>query len=391
MTFRLSDYDVSPTTGFLSECDARLPPHFAVLQQLVDTLPALLKDGMLVQQLDALPLFDANLLTTNRELKTAYSVLAFLVNAYVWHNAAKPHEVVPRNLAVVFKNVSERLGIASIATYATVCLYNWSPKTVGADITNPDSLRCWHRFTMLKDEEWFYMVHVAMEAMSGNSLCVIERLVNEAPKLSTEDYEARQTIDLKLQTDLEILASTMGNISKVVGRMYEHCDPQIFFDGFRPFLGGWNAKDRFPSGVTIVEPTFFAGGSAAQSSLIQAFDKILGVTHLGGNKAFLDEMLKYMPRDHRNFLITLGERGIRAFVSNYGSRELINTYNRCIAKLMSLRQVHLGLTTSYVINQLKRISKKTDTEIENEAEGLGGTKLKQFLEGMIKETEEAKL
>lgn len=71
-------------------------------------------------------------------------------------------------------------------------------------------------------------------------------------------------------------------------RMYERCDPNVFYHEIRPFLAGSKnmAGAGLPRGVFYDvgegegEWRQYNGGSNAQSSLIQFLDAVLGVEHM---------------------------------------------------------------------------------------------------------------
>ena len=139
-------------------------------------------------------------------------------------------------------------------------------------------------------------------------------------------------------------------------RTSEKCDPHIFFHHIRPFLVGSKniGEAGLPKGVIFddgtgkSQPVQFAGGSNAQSSLIQLFEIVLEVDHqysdvpdsrhcpqvhpTDGNPqklradrksgtatttAFILDMRSYMPRPHRLFLLHVARiTNIRQFVQS---------------------------------------------------------------------------
>lgn len=82
-------------------------------------------------------------------------------------------------------------------------------------------------------------------------------------------------------------ADSVQEIGTILDRMYEKCDPEVFYHRIRPFLAG--SKNMviagLPNGVFYDEGAGqgqwrqYSGGSNAQSSLIQFFDIVLGVEH----------------------------------------------------------------------------------------------------------------
>lgn len=90
-----------------------------------------------------------------------------------------------------------------------------------------------------------------------------------------------------VSTGLLELAETLQELGLLLDRMYEHCDPLVFYHDIRPFLAGSKNMEAagLPRGVFYDEGEgrgqwrMYSGGSNAQSSLIQFFDIVLGIEH----------------------------------------------------------------------------------------------------------------
>lgn len=118
----------------------------------------------------------------------------------------------------------------------------------------------------------------------------------------------------------------------------------------------------------------YSGASAAESSLIQYFDVILGVEHYptgekkgdrsgsgsgsgsgseaaGKRQHFLTEMRNYMPQSHRRFLEDVDQvSNIRACVSAHpDNRRLTEAYDSAISALREFRNKHIQLVSRYII------------------------------------------
>lgn len=177
---------------------------------------------------------------------------------------------------------------------------------------------------------------------------------------------------------LHTFAETLDELGTLLTRMYENCDPHVFFHRIRPFLaGGKNmAEAGLPNGVlydTGIGNEFYrqyGGGSNAQSSLIQFFDIVLGVEHrpTGERRSessgseqegtappsrhnFIHEMRSYMPGPHRRFLEHISTiANIREYVEAHTSdRALSIAYDACLAMLRSLRDKHIQMVSRYII------------------------------------------
>ncbi|MCW6004370.1 indoleamine 2,3-dioxygenase [Micromonospora sp. CPCC 205371] len=127
--------------------------------------------------------------------------------------------------------------------------------------------------------------------------------------------------------------------------------PTCFYHRIRPFLTGWPEPGLVYERVDET-PRLLTGGSAAQSSLIQAFDAGLRIPHQHEvTGAFLRAMRAYMPLSHRRFLADL-EAGPSIFdyvTARRGEHpRLVDAYNACVRAVGDLRAQHLGLTGRYI-------------------------------------------
>lgn len=185
-------------------------------------------------------------------------------------------QTIPPCITKPFLKISNHLGLPPCATYAALVLWNYTVKP-GGDITDPSDVNTFTSFTGGQDEEWFYVVSVAIEAKSGKLLT-----------LMLDAIAAATANDIRLLTAL-LYSFTDGleDFNKTLMRMHEKCRPEVFFNELRPLLAGSKnmAKAGLPNGVFydegdgVGEWHQYSGGSNAQSSIIQAFDIFLGVAH----------------------------------------------------------------------------------------------------------------
>lgn len=176
---------------------------------------------------------------------------------------------------------------------------------------------------------------------------------------------------------LRCFAERLDELGSLLQRMYENCDPHVFYHRIRPFLAGSKnmAEAGLPNGVMFDDGTGhspyvqYAGGSAAQSSVIQFFDVVLGVEHVPtGQKRgdasdsegtgppppshnFILEMRKYMPGPHRRFLEHVASvANIRDYVERRrNDRALTTAYDACLAMLRDFRDKHIQMVSRYII------------------------------------------
>lgn len=279
---------------------------------------------------------------------------------------------LPPPIAIPFTQVCKYLELPTVATYAGVCLWNWKPIFEDEPIDALDNLSTLATFTGSLDESWFYLVSVAIEARGGPTIMLMLRAI-----------EAARTNDSPTVTQcLQILAERLDDLGTLLQKMYENCDPHVFYHRVRPFLAGSKnmAEAGLPNGVIFDtgsdrdQYVQYSGGSNAESSLIQFFDIVLGVEHRPtGTKRpteqstsesdseptsppsrhnFIHEMRSYMPGPHRRFLEHVTSiANIREYAETHGSsnRALAISYDACLAMLRSLRDKHIQMVSRYII------------------------------------------
>ena len=361
---RLSDYDVSPLNGFLPTdlpLDVLPDPYYQPWETVVRNFQGLILTKRLRRVIDALPVLSTDLLLTQAEWQRAYSVLGFFAHAYVW-GGDRPADIVPPSISIPFLETCRHLEMPTVATYAGVCLWNWRPLFSNEPADTLDNLATQMTFTGSLDESWFYLVSVAIEARAGPII----------PMMIEAIAAARRHDTAVVVECLRTFAERLDEIGVLLERMYENCDPHVFYHRIRPFLAGSkNMGDAgLPNGVMFDDGTGqqpyiqYGGGSNAQSSVIQFFDIVLGVEHhptgrkstdapaVGApNNNFITDMRNYMPGPHRRFLEAV-ERvaNIREFVgSNRNDRALTTAYDACLAMLRTLRDKHIQLVSRYII------------------------------------------
>lgn len=399
----LEDYDVSPKNGFLpTEYPlTKLPDvYYAQWEQLAESLPSLILTKRVRSIIDTrLPLLETTRLASMREVRRAYTVLGFLSHAYIWGNE-HPVNRLPVQLATPLLEVSEKLGLPPLATYAGLCLWNFKeifPGEPGAEM-QLDNLTTINTFSGSIDESWFYLVSVYFEYKGAS--CITTGL---------DAIRAADADNLPLViANLQKMAQSIDKLGSVLMKMEEMCDPHVFYFRIRPFLAGWKnmASVGLENGVYYGDettPREYAGGSNGQSTLIQALDLLLNVNHYGtgdatSNNAFMTEMRNYMPRKHREFLDRLSQcNNIREFVLSKQNPELSLSYDACLAMLKAFRDKHIQIVTRYIILQAQKSKNMGSSGSRTlrsglarskpkEAKGTGGTALLPFLKQCRDET-----
>ncbi|KAL8848260.1 MAG: hypothetical protein Q9221_006698 [Calogaya cf. arnoldii] len=243
---------------------------------------------------------------------------------------------------------------------------------------------------------WFYLVSVAIEARGAPLI----------PLMLDAIAAARRNDNRTVTACLRSFAERLDELGSILQRMYNNCDPHIFYYRIRPFLaGGKNMADAgLPNGLLFDDGTNgqdyrqLSGGSNAQSSLIQFFDIILGIEHRptgekprqqsNGSESegqtpqsrhnFIHEMRAYMPGPYRRFLDHVSNvTNIRVFVENRRkNRHLTIAYDACLAMLSALRDKHIQLVSRYIIVKHSSGGVTHNTSAASKKQqGTGGTAL----------------
>ena len=379
----LENFDISEKTGFVPE----IPPlprlgneAFSRWEEVMDQLPALIESHQLRAKIEQLPEaeFSERTLKSEREWWRAYNLLTFLSQGYIWMEGEKGLvNKIPKKLAVPWYEVSKRLDLHPVCTYANLVLQNYFLH----DPQGPHSesnISTASTFTGTTDESWFFKVHVLVEIAATSGL---RAMVQAHRAIARKDNKA-------LVTELQNITSSLYGMKDAMNKMFESCDPKTFYIKMRPFYAGSKGLDAFPDGLIYEgvdpSPLQFNGGSGGESSALYSFDIFLGVRH---DSAFVAEMMSYMPIKHRQFLDALSHQPpVRDYVAGAGDTEVIASYNKVIDAFVEFRSSHIIIVTRYIVSQ-KRYSINSSLEDK----GTGGTEFMPFLKKLRDETTSLKI
>ncbi|KOS19857.1 Indoleamine 2 [Escovopsis weberi] len=426
----LADYGISPSHGFLPDERplTHLPdPYYNKWESVVGNLQALILTRRLRGVIDSMPVLSTAGLEHVAEWRRAYSLLSFMAHAYIW-GGDHPSDRLPPPISIPLLQIAHHLELPPVATYAALCLWNWKPLFMDEDIERLDNLATLNTFTGSTDESWFYLISVAIEARGAPIV----------PMMIKGIQAARGDDPATLTNCLRAFAERLTDLTNILQRMHENCEPTVFYNAVRPFLAGSKnmADAGLPDGVLYDTGSAdddyrqYNGGSNAQSSLIQFFDVVLGVQHRPTRERrdsgagatdppeqqhaaekkhnFLLEMRKYMPGPHARFLEDVSRAAnIRPYVEAHrDNHELCLAYDACLAMLSAFRDKHIAIVTRYIINPSRRViarsrsrspaaarrrmdlaaaSRKTQAHKQT---GTGGTALIPFLKQARDETGE---
>lgn len=142
-----------------------------------------------------------------------------------------------------------------------------------------------------------------------------------------------------------------------------YCDPDVL-------MARVQRREPETQNIRCAEPRSYVGGSAGQSSLIQAIDALLGIDH--GDSAtgmYLRGVRAYMPVGHRRFVTDVEKSSrVRTRVLQ-GPAALRVAYNAAVDQVGLFRHRHIELARDYVTKPSGTTTKK----------GTGGTAFAEFL------------
>jgi len=378
----LSDYDMSAQRGFLSRHnadDVHLSGDLSIIRDVAMSLPQLLPTGRVRELLiERLPLIHLPLTEmSDAEARMCMVHYSFMVQAFVWGEPKAPH-TLPECLAVPIVDLADHLGQQPLLPYSGYVLDNWGLVDKDGPISL-DNIYMIQNFLNGQDENWFVLIHVAIEAAAGKALAAFGPVIEAS---TAQDIARTQSL-------LEGMAETWRTINAIFDRMPERCDPYIYFERVRPYIHGWRDNPALPNGIIYEgverygsKAQAFRGQTGSQSSIVPAMDALMGVGHAADPlREYLDQLHIYRPPAHRRFIDdTRAASGLRAFVEAAGHRGLTEAYNSIIQAMADFRTRHLEYAASY-INKQQRAASGNDTEV-----GTGGTPFMRYLKKHRDET-----
>jgi indoleamine 2,3-dioxygenase len=303
------------------------------------------------------------------QVRTAMVHYSFLVQAYVWGESEAP-TTLPANLAIPICAIGEHLGLPPLLPYSGYVLDNWYRLDKAGGITL-DNIGMYQNFFGGQDENWFVLVHVAIEAEAGRALEIATELVVASDNADAAAVE-------RLLTEMN---AVWDRINAHFDRMPERCDPYIYFQRVRPYIHGWKNNPAMPDGLIYEgverfagKPQAFRGQTGSQSSIVPAMDALFQVVHQSDPlRQFLDELHAYRPIPHRRFIEALQQKShLRDFAKSQGSG-VRDAFNACVEQVARFRSRHLEYAASYINKQAPKDA-GNDTDV-----GTGGTPFMKYL------------
>ena len=305
------------------------------------------------------------------ELERAMLLYSYIGHGYIW-GGTSIEKVIPKNISKTWYKISQKLDRPPILSYASYALNNWKLQ----DVNKPfdlENIRILQNFLGGMDEDWFIMIHIAIEQEA-------KEILN-----NLKTYYLDKNED---QSYLENALVSIKKINQIMNRMPEKCDPFIYYNRVRPYIFGWKNNPATPNGVIYegVEeyggtPQLFRGETGAQSSIVPALDALLGVTHSNDPlKEYLDEMRLYMPKEHRNLLNDLDQWSENNRSKSIREDSSVLLSDEIIKEVHAFRNKHLEYARIYIHEQ--SLSNQNNSNVV----GTGGTPFMKYLDKHLQET-----
>lgn len=366
---------VHPTTGFLIQPEPLLELYTGksalapVLQQVDEVaagLPLLIRDGHLRRVLERLPLLDTFYLQEKPDpkiIERLFRLYGYFASGYVFMLPHQPAHHLPVSIALPLADLSQMVQRPPVLAYAGMVLSNWRKLDIFGDLS-VENIGILQTFTDLRDEQWFFIIHVAIEARAGG---IIQALY-------AADEAARQHDEQGFLTALREVDQGLIDITRIFNRMPEQCDPDLYYQLVRPYLFGLTEVEYEGVAAFGGTPQNYRGGSGAQSSLIPAVVAALGIEHSrSGLVEHLETMQTYMPQTHRKLIANMKKIKLRDFACQ--KSYLSDAYNNCIKRLITFRRAHFHYARTYIF------------EKSTKPVGTGGTPFMEWLNLLIHETQ----
>lgn len=135
-----------------------------------------------------------------------------------------------------------------------ITLYNWRRLDPQAGL-NMMNLSTLNSFFSGRDESWFYLITVEVEAIGAEAIVPLLQINADIKRglkktIGGENYNVRNvTLLEKMAVKFESIADCIDRMSQSLGTMREGCHPFIFYHRVRPFLAGWKANPALPNGL----------------------------------------------------------------------------------------------------------------------------------------------
>lgn len=369
----LAEFGVSPERGFLLPSDpiVSLPLWTSSEHEVVEAwdaaaalIPGTCAAGRGATVLRGLVECDPETILTwpTAALERALLDLSFLAHAAIHYGNVTS---LPRSLAVPWCAIADKLGRPPVLTYYTYNLCNFQRLDPSEPVELGNIARI-RNFLGGQDEEWFSMIHVAIEAIAGRAIAAC----------------CAAHLEPRPETHLTTLTTTLREMRSILDRMDDGCDAYIYHNRVRTPMQGFRdlVYEGVPGTTSPWRTETYFGETGAQSSVIPAIDAALGLRcdslASSGHAAeslvpYLQKMREYMPPHHAALITYFETEGPELRARCAASPTAAMAFNDAVNELAQFRKLHLSLAYRFV--------RQWDDRSDADVLGTGGTAFMPYL------------
>jgi indoleamine 2,3-dioxygenase len=265
--------------------------------------------------------------------EAAFRAYSLLATRLIHDDVGNRERRLPRAIAQPLLWLSDAVGRPPGLTYASYVLANWSQPLLPR--SQPDDIAIVRTFSGTTDEAWFIAVHLAVETMGSEVVGAIA--------------DCRSALDggttRELVGGIDALADALAWSSKVLARITERVDAEVFRNIVRPNLHGF-------SGVIFeADPPVsisYVGETGAQSGLIHAIDLLLAVDHPPETERSLGRFRECAPPQHREYMEFAATVGREIASLAQSEADVRGAYLRALLELQTFRDTHVRIVEHYL-------------------------------------------
>ena len=369
-------FNVGPVHGFLPQQLPlkKLPPAYAVLQDILDKMPVQLSDteygylhypNKIEEAVAVLPNYVDEV---NREndvcvLQALFRGYSFLASAFTLESSfqhyrstghyGKARNILPIQIAQPFVAVAEKMDVYPWLDYHyAYSLGNFKKKdeTAGLEWTN---LEMCVRFSGQPDEVGFIMLHVDINQHSADLVGSVMETLKAVGEGNLKKAEEALDMNMRTMTEMNYRRKEMWKASR-----WQH------YNDFRVFIMGVKGNDElFGDGVTYTgvwdEPKQFRGQTGAQDDIIPMEDIFSGVINYYPKNEltkYLLDLRTYRPKCVQQFFIDLEnevaaihERGMFGYLKEQKSVIGLSRLLGILEQIYHFRNGHWQFVQKYIM------------------------------------------
>jgi len=367
-------FSIDSQNGFIPVRDPleRLPEKYNTLQEIVERLHHLVVlENIKFETLTQLVMHNLKDYTdmVNEEtdvfvIQALFRAYAFLTSAWLLEPAylhfrqkgeyGQARTFVPRNIAVPFKAVADKLGVFPFLDYHYAYSLGNYVKIDKSKGLNWKNLKMAVSFTGTDDESGFIMLHVYINELSKDLIRSIESTIKSA---ENNDVSG-------LSTALELNYLTMKAMNERKREMWLASNYKKYND-FRIFIMGIQGNQQiFGDGVIYEgvsdEKQVFRGQTGAMDNIIPFEDTFTGIDNFYEENeltAYLMDLRRYRPPCVQNYIRDLKEKMTQIdlfnLVGKYTNNLPIIYLLGIVCEIYNFRFGHWNFVKKYIMENTK--------------------------------------